>query len=93
MSEMSVELITKDDLQQLRNDLLTEIRMLLSILPEKPKEWIKSAEVKKVLKISSGTLVSLRVSGRLKFSKIGGTYYYRYPDLIRMIEQTGNPTL
>lgn len=90
---MSVELITKEDLQQFRNDLLSEIRNILSILPEKPKEWIKSAEVKKLLKISSGTLVNLRVHGRLTFSKVGGTYYYRYQDLIKMIERTDSHSL
>ena len=83
---MSVDLITKDDLLQFRDDLIREIKGLLNAVPDKPKEWIKSAEVKQLLKVSSGTLVNLRISGRLKFSKIGGTYYYRYPDLIKMIE-------
>jgi hypothetical protein len=83
---MSVELMTKEDLQQFRAELLSEIRQMLTFIPEKPKEWIKSAEVKKLLKISSGTLVNLRINGRLTFSKIGGTYYYRYPDLMKMIE-------
>lgn len=91
---MSVELITKDDLQQFRNDLLNEIRTLLRLVPEKPKEWIKSAEVRKLLKISSGTLINLRISGQLKFSKVGGTYYYRYPDLVKLIENgTGLMTI
>jgi hypothetical protein len=83
---MSVEMITKEDLLQFRNDLLNEIRALLSLVPEQPKEWLKSAEVKKLLKISAGTLVNLRISGQLRFSKIGGTYYYRYPDLMRLME-------
>jgi hypothetical protein len=87
---MSVELITKEDLQQFRNDLLNEIRTLLNLLPDKPKEWMKSAEVKKILKVSSGTLVNLRISGQLKFSKIGGTYYYSYAELLKMISQETN---
>ncbi|MDT3402328.1 helix-turn-helix domain-containing protein [Mucilaginibacter terrae] len=90
---MSVELMTKEDLQQFRNDLLSEIRQILSVLPDKPKEWIKSADVKRLLKVSSGTLVNLRISGQLSFSKLGGTYYYRYADLIKMIEGSVKPSL
>jgi hypothetical protein len=83
---MSVEVITKDDLQAFKIELLADLRAIIREVPEKPKEWMKSAELKKLLKVSHGTLQNLRISGQLKFSKIGGTYYYRYQDLLKLLD-------
>ncbi|MDN3548979.1 helix-turn-helix domain-containing protein [Mucilaginibacter aquaedulcis] len=82
---MSVEIITKDDLQQFRYDLLNDIRSLLDNSKPQVKEWLKAAEVRQLLKISAGTLLTLRANGRLAYSKIGGTYYYRYGDIQKML--------
>jgi len=82
---MSVEVLTKEDLQAFRNDLLNDIKALLGKKIETPKEWLKAAEVRKLLKISAGTLLTLRATGQLHYSKIGGTYYYRYQDIQNML--------
>lgn len=82
---MSVEIITKEDLREFRNDLLNDIRALLNTKRPERKEWMKAGEVKKLLNISSGTLLTLRAKGQLQFSKIGGTYYYRDEDVQRML--------
>jgi len=87
---MSVEVITKEDLQAFRNDLLNDIKGLLVKKIETPKEWLKAAEVRKLLKISAGTLLTLRATGRLQYSKIGGTYYYRYQDIQSMLVNGNN---
>lgn len=87
---MSVEVITKEDLQAFRNDLLNDIKGLLGKKIEAPKEWLKAAEVRKLLKISAGTLLTLRATGRLQYSKIGGTYYYRYQDIQSMLVNGNN---
>jgi hypothetical protein len=83
---MSAEIITKEDLQAFKIELLADLRKIVLEVPEKPKEWMKSAELKKLLKVSHGTLQNLRISGQLKFSKIGGTYYYRYNDLLKLLD-------
>ncbi|MFB9843955.1 helix-turn-helix domain-containing protein [Mucilaginibacter ginsenosidivorans] len=83
---MSVELITKDDLQHFRLVLLNDIKELLAAKTEPSKEWLKGTEVRKLLKVSHGTLQNLRTSGRLYYSKIGGTYYYRYKEIMKMLE-------
>ncbi|GAC1313767.1 MAG: helix-turn-helix domain-containing protein [Mucilaginibacter sp.] len=85
MKAMSAEIITKEDLQVFRNELLNDIKSLLGKAPPQPKEWLKAAEVRKLLKISAGTLLTLRATGKLQYSKIGGTYYYRYRDIQRML--------
>ena len=82
---MGVEIITKEDLQAFRLNLLEDIRVILSQGATQPKEWLKSEEVKKLLKISAGTLQTLRIKGKLHYSKIGGTYYYRYQEIQQML--------
>ncbi len=73
------QLVTLGDLDQFRDNLLKEIKYLLSqknIAPE--KQWLKSFEVRNLLKISPGTLQHLRDTGSLPFTKIGGIIYYEY---------------
>lgn len=82
---MSVEILTKDDLLVFKQDLLTDIKKLMGQAAEQPKEWLKAIEVRQLLKISAGTLQTLRVKRKLAFSKIGGTYYYRYTDIQKML--------
>ena len=71
---MKVELITREDLEVFKKDILEEIRRN-RLHPRKteqePKEWLKSYEVRKLLGISAGTLQNLRLNGTLPFTKIG----------------------
>jgi len=83
---MSIEVITKDDLQSFRTQLLNDIRQLL--LPQEAKlikPWLKNAEVKKLLGISSNTIQRLRVAGKLRSTKVGGVHYYRYEDIEKLL--------
>jgi hypothetical protein len=82
---MSVELITKEDLEIFRQALLNDIKSLLGKNEQQVKEWLKPAEVRKLLGISAGTLLTLRATGKLIYSKVGGTYYYRYQDIQNML--------
>jgi hypothetical protein len=82
-----METITKEDLYDFRQELLNDLKRFVSEqkkLPEKP--WLKGTEVKKLLSISAGTLQTLRVSGKLKSTKLGGTHYYRFEDIRQMME-------
>lgn len=82
---MQVEIITKDDLKQFKAELLNEIKAIVK--PQgKVKEWLKSAEVRKLLNISPGTLQNLRINGTLRYTKIGGTMYYKLEDITRLLE-------
>jgi hypothetical protein len=84
---MAVEILTKEDLQAFRLQLLGDIRQLLqAAAPKQQSEWLKNADVRKVLKISSNTVQRLRISGKLKSSKIGGVHYYRLEDIEKLIE-------
>ena len=84
---MPIEVITKEDLHQFKLELLDDIKKLLASFNPKPmKEWMKGIEVRKLLGISAGTLQSLRISGKLCSSKIGGIYFYRVSDINKMLD-------
>ncbi|REA60064.1 DNA-binding protein [Dyadobacter luteus] len=78
---MQIELVTKEDLQLFRQQLLGDLKLLMNTSEPKASEWLKSAEVRKFLKISAGTLQNLRIAGVLKPVKIGGLLYYRSRDI------------
>jgi hypothetical protein len=82
---MSVEIITKDDLEQFRRQLLNDLKELIGNPSAPVREWLRCRDVKKLLKISDSTLQNLRVTGRLKFSKVGGIHFYRMEDIDKML--------
>jgi hypothetical protein len=82
---MNIEFITKDDLRKIEN-LLGEIKGLLKPEQGQSKQWLKSAEVRKLLNISPGTLQNLRINGTLRYTKIGGMLYYKLEDITRLLE-------
>ena len=86
---MAAQIITKEDLDEFGIKLLEEFKKLMSQKPDEPKKWLKSYQVKNMLRISPGTLQNLRTNGTLGFTKIGGIIYYKYEDIARMME--GNP--
>lgn len=79
------QVVTKKDLLNFGNLLLHEIKTVSSA--EQPAQWLKSSEVRKLLKISPGTLQNLRINGTLNYNRIGGTIYYKYEDLKKLMEK------
>lgn len=83
---MNVELITRQDLREFKNDLLNEIKQIIKPGQGQSKQWLKSVEVRKLLNISPGTLQNLRINGTLRYSKIGGMMYYKLEDIHKLLE-------
>lgn len=83
---MAIEIITKEDLNEFRALLLSELKEILQSKPEQTKQWLKSNEVRKLLNISPGTLQNLRINGTLSYTKIGGIIYYSNADLEKLLE-------
>jgi hypothetical protein len=82
------QLLTIEDLEEFKNNLLKELRTLLKELSGQPgRKWLKSFEVKKLLGISPGTLQNLRINGTLPFTKIGGVILYDYEDIQSMLNK------
>lgn len=82
----SHQLITKGDLVEFKYNLIAELKEILSHNPE-PKQWLKSGEVRKLLKISPGTLQNLRINGTLHYTKVGSIIYYNYEDILKILEK------
>jgi len=85
---MSAQIITTEDLREFKIELLDEIRSIVSEQKSvTAKKWLKSIEVRKLLNISPGTLQTLRINGTLPFTKIGGTNYYSFTDIEKLLSQ------
>lgn len=82
---MKIDIITKEDLEEFKTELLEEIKKLFQIKNTEKKLWLRSPEVKELLKISTGTLQNLRVNGTLSYTRIGGTLYYNYKDIEQLL--------
>lgn len=81
---MNLNLLTAEDLEKFKKELVLEIRQILE--PQISKsEWLKSKEVCEMLKISASTLQNLRISGQIKYKKIMGTLYYNSKEIIEML--------
>ena len=74
---MQVELVTKEDLQLFRQQLLNDLKSIMASPQPQPAQWLRSGEVRKLLKISAGTLQNLRITAVLNPVKIGGSFYYQ----------------
>lgn len=83
---MATAIITTDDLQAFKIELLEDIKRLLKESSGQPgKKWLKSYEVQKVLGISAGTLQTLRNNETIEYTKIGGVIYYDYNEIQKML--------
>jgi hypothetical protein len=84
---MPTEIVTTDDLREFKIELIKEFKQLLAVHHGQPsKKWLKSWEVRKLLRISPGTLQNLRVNGTLPFTKIGGVIFYDSEDINKMMK-------
>lgn len=84
---MAVEIVTKEDLQAFRLQLLNDLKQFFEAAHPPPvKYWLKNADVMKMLNVSANTVQRLRISGKLKSSKLGGVHYYRYQDIDELLK-------
>lgn len=85
---MAATIITTEDLWEFKMELLDDIKKLLSNESgQLTKKWIKSPEVRELLDISPGTLQTLRINGTLPYTKMGGTLYYDYQEIIQVLQK------
>src|SRR6266496_6425043 len=81
------QLITINDLAQFKKQLIDELVLMLKSQTSPPtKRWMKSHEVRRLLKISPGTLQTLKSSGIIPYTKMGGVHFYDYEDIQHILE-------
>jgi predicted DNA-binding transcriptional regulator AlpA len=71
---MGLQILTADDLEKFRVQLLIDIENLLNT--KQPKKWLKTSDVMQLLGVSEITLQNLRNRGQIPFRKLGGTCLY-----------------
>ena len=81
------EQITKDDLIQFGRMLINEISSMMKEDYKRERdnpdpEWLKSRGARKILDISAGSLQNLRITGKVRYKKVMGSYYYNKADLL-----------
>lgn len=88
---MATEIITREDLEEFKWNLLGDIKALLDkrekATPKEPEVvWLKSHHVQRMLQISPGTLQNLRINGTIPYSKVGGVLFYKKKDIEQILE-------
>ena len=88
---MEVIVTSKKDLQRIVNASVeaATAKVLSQVQQDASggmKEWLSNKEAQAFLGLSKTTLQRYRSSGRLPFSKIEGSIFYRYADLVTLLE-------
>lgn len=86
--------ITKDDLRQFRLILIQDIEKIIDnrIPVSSPEnehsiDWLRSKAIRKIMNISPATLQNLRITGKIRYTKIMGSYYYSKSDLMLLFNK------
>ena len=87
---MPTQIITTDDLREFKTEIMDHLTELITthvkIIPDQ-KRYLKSSEVMSLLDMSPSTLQNLRITRALTYSKIGGTIYYDWEEIVRLMEK------
>ena len=70
-----------------KEQLLEAILEALERKEDKPKEWLRSRQVREMLNISPGTLQNLRINGILPYSKVGGVIFYPAKGIEQVLDE------
>ena len=83
------DMVTKEDLWQFGLELLCNIGTLMTQTREVQneiveQEWIKSKQVRLLMNMSPGSIQNLRVTQKVRYKKILGSYYYNKVNLLKL---------
>ncbi|KOS08066.1 hypothetical protein AM493_19945 [Flavobacterium akiainvivens] len=86
------EIVTKEDLRQFGLLMMNSFREAITDVVSKGAtefslEWIKSKVVRKLLDMSPASLQNLRVTGKIRFKKVLGSYYYNKADIENLFNE------
>jgi len=89
------EIVTKEDLRQFGLLLLDNMRFIIKEASHdnttlSQPEWIKSKAVRKLLDISAGSVQNIRMTQKIRFKKVLGSYYYNKEDLLKLFKDESN---
>jgi hypothetical protein len=79
------ELLTKKDLEKFKTELFEFLRPFKETQALQQQKWLRSKDVRSMLKISTGTLLNLRVTGTLNARKVGKIYFYKAEEIEKLL--------
>ncbi|WP_413512147.1 DNA-binding protein [Myroides odoratus] len=80
--------ITKEDLKLFAQTIIGELKeLLVKQNKESSLEWVKAKVARQLLSISPASLQTLRISGKLQYRKILGSYYYNRKDIMNLFNE------
>jgi len=82
----SDDLITRKDLKEFEEKLISEIEKLRGNSAE-PQKWLRSKDVQRIMGISASSLQNLRVNRELSYSKVMGSIFYDFEDVKKLLEE------
>src|SRR5436190_22481189 len=82
LCKKDMELATKQDIENMKQEILQEIRKRQETTSIDTPKYLKSTEVCDLFHISSTKLFELRRNGSIPCLKIGGQYLYDYNELV-----------
>ena len=80
-------MITKEDIKGLESKLDEIMSLFKPLQIPGNNSWQKSSDVKKLLKISDGTLKKYRDNGTIPYRKIGGSFYYSSESVMALFKK------
>ena len=84
---MKINVLTVEEFIQMKLELINEIKETISKdCSNQTASWLRTSDVRKILKISNSSVQNLRNSGILKYSKIQGTIFYKTTDVENLLE-------
>jgi hypothetical protein len=90
---MSVIVTEEEKLRQLLNQLLHSVivpeveERLAELDSDREKEWVSNKEALEILGKSKATLQRWRDDGILPYSKVENSIFYRYDDIVALLEK------
>lgn len=80
------QIVTLADFEAFKKELVGILTQTLNTGSRPVKKWLKSSEVRKLIGVSAGKLLTIRNTGLLTFTKIGGNIYYDQDELLQLFE-------
>lgn len=84
-----MEILSKQDLELFRIRMIADIEKILEANFNNTQEdfgWLRSKAIRRMMDISAATLQNLRISEKIRFKKVMGSYYYSKEDLLKLFE-------
>lgn len=82
--ENSILILSREELDSFKSELLSEIKKLTE--ENAKNEWLRSVDVRKMLKISDSTLQTMRINSTVPAYKLGTTWFYKYSEIMEALE-------